>query len=1020
MREARMTRRQLFGAAGSVAAGAVAATALSGCSSTGAGMTRTAPETPDPAQAKDAAYKVAARIQDEGTVLLKNSGVLPLAKGSTVMPFGRAYLDPIYGQLTPGGSAKWSVDPVTPEQGLSAFSIDGSAADAMRAAGDPEALEEAEGTAPAGKAGSLLGGDCRIYEYDPSIYDGIAENREATGIVFVTRAGQEGQDQKMDAYSDGTPHYLALSQSERGAIAAAKRVCGAVIVVIVGSAPMEVGDLMSGDLEVDAIIHYGHPSERGFSEFSTILDGDVNPSGRTVDTWSRDFTADSSFASIGTHTYDNLPIKSGGYGSSGEFMRTFNEYQEGMYMGYRYYETAALVDPSFSYDDAVVFPFGFGLSYTTFSQSLDSVTADDERVVARVTVTNTGSAAGKDVAQLYVTSPYTELDQSAGIEKPACQLADFAKTDLLAPGQSQTLELSLDREDMASYCYTHENPNGTVGCYVLEAGDYVVSLRENSHTVIDQATVTQDETLWFDGTDAEHTRRSEREAQSVLDDQGRPVEDPTQAYVAASNRFQASSDYMRAQSRILSRANWSGTQPVFEATKSIDDEFAKDHDLFVTFDPKTDPRFGDVEGSLVYAAEAPTSGAKNGLVASDLRGAAYDDPMWDALLDQIDWDADKASIVRNFSGDAYVTAAIDSIGLPATIDMDGANGLKVQGTDNGYDMTKSCSYGYEPLAAATWSKDLLYQMGEAIGTEGLAHGISGWYSPGLNLHRSFFSGRVFEYYSEDPVLTGKLAERIVSGTGDKGMYCYLKHFALNDTETGRSELICTWADEQTMRELYLRPFEIALKGARKTVRYTSDDSGSIAEKVMRAGTAVMAAQSCIGTTIGHCNYALLNDVLREEWGFEGMVISDYWVWNGDNHRDLAMRVGCDTYLCVNMPAMWSISDYDSPTARVCMRRAIHNLAYAVVNSSAMQGMVPGSVQHTEESPWWGIVRGVDIAVGALVAGGVALIVRRTKAEREHPERYKRSKRKQAKLDRKLAEKAAGDKSASEKDAGEKN
>jgi beta-glucosidase len=281
---------------------------------------------------------------------------------------------------------------------------------------------------------------------------------------------------------------------------------------------MEVGDLVSGDLEVDAIVHYGHPSERGFSELSALLDGDVNPSGRTVDTWSRDFTADPSYVSVGLHTYDNLPITSGSYTDGGEFMRTFNEYQEGMYMGYRYYETAALVDPSFSYDDAVVFPFGFGLSYTSFAQSIDSLTADDQRVVARVTITNNGSAAGKDVAQLYVTSPYTELDQAEGIEKPACQLVDFAKTGLLQPGQSQTLELAFDREDMASYCYTHENPNGTVGCYVLEAGDYVVSLRENSHAVIAQATVTQDETLWYDGSDLEHTRRSERDAQSALDD----------------------------------------------------------------------------------------------------------------------------------------------------------------------------------------------------------------------------------------------------------------------------------------------------------------------------------------------------------------------------------------------------------------------------------------------------------------------------------------------------------------------
>lgn len=996
-----INRRQFLAGGGALVAG-VAATAglgLTGCSS--AGATTVEPERPDAEAAREAAYEVAARVQDEGTVLLRNEGVLPLAAGSTVMPFGYAYLSPIYGQLTSGGSAKWAVDPVTPEQGLAAYSIDTAAADAMRAAGDPYALVEAEGTAPAGEAGSMLGGDCKICEYDPAIYDGLAESPEATGIVFVSRSGQEGQDQKFDAYEDGTPHYLALSQYERGTIAAAKRVCGSVVVVIVGSAPMEVADLTSGELAVDAILHYGHPSERGFAELSALLSGEVNPSGRTVDTWSADFTADPSYVSIGTHTYTNMPITSGSFTDGGEFQRTFNEYQEGVYMGYRYYETAALVDPSFSYEDAVVFPFGYGLSYTTFSQTLDSLGAGerDGELVARVTVTNTGEAAGKDVAQLYFSAPYTQTDQDLGIEKPACVLVAFDKTDELAPGASQTLELSFDWEDMASYSYRHENPDGSVGCYVLEAGDYVVSLRANSHDVISERTIAREDTLWYDGSDAEHVRRSEREAQSRLALDGTVEEDPGATYVPATNRFQQSSDYMNTDSRILSRADWAGTQPTYVAEKEISDEFAEGQDLFVTFDPENDPTYGDVEGSLVYAAEEPASGADNGLVASDLRGAYYDDPRWDQLLDQIDWDADRDGIIQNFSGDAYVTAAIPSIGLPATVDMDGANGLKVNGMgDGGYDMTKSCSFGFQPLMASTWNKDLLYEVGTALGKEGLAHGISGWYSPGINLHRSFFSGRVFEYYSEDPVLSGLLAERVVSGAGDQGLYCYLKHFALNDTETGRAALICTWADEQTMRELYLKPFELAIKGARMTIRYTTDDAGTVGERTMRAATAVMAAQDGVGTQLGHTNYALLTEVLRNEWGFEGMVISDYWVWSGDNHRDLALRVGCDSFLCMSVPAMWSISDYDSPTARAAMRKAIHNIAYAVVNSNALQGMAPGSRTVTETSPWQYGVWGLDAVAALLVAGGVALMVRRTRDEREHPERYKRGKKAQAKLE----------------------
>lgn len=955
----------------------------------------------DAEQAKDDAYQVAAQVQDEGTVLLKNDGALPLVKGSVVMPFGDAYLNPVYGQNASGGSAKWVKDPVTPEEGLSAFTIDSSAVDAMEAAGDPEVLEEAPGTLAAGKAGSALGGDCRIYEYDPSIYDGIEENKDATGIVFITRSGQEGQDQKYDAYSDGTPHYLALSQNERGTIAAAKAKCGHVVVVLVSSAPMEVGDLMSGDLAVDGLIWYGHPGERGFSELSDILDGDVNPSGRTVDTWSSDFTKDPSYASIGVHTYSNLEATSLSVNHGGTYERTYNEYQEGVYMGYRYYETAAEVDPNFDYSKAVVFPFGYGLSYTSFNEELESVSVDAGTVTAKVRITNTGSVAGKDVAELYTSSPYTELDQEAKIEKPAAELRAFAKSKLLDPGESQELRLTFSEEDLASYCYTHENPDGTTGCYVLEAGTYDVSLRSNSHDIVASQSIDVVDTTWYDGSDAAHVREAEKAAQSKLDDNGNPIIDNSTTYTAATNRFQQSSDYMNTDSHILSRSDWAGTQPESTDGKEISPQFTERQDLFMTFDPKTDPEYGDVEGSKVYAAEQPTSGAKNGLTVSDMRGLDYDDPKWDELLDQIDWNADKKDIIRNFSGDAYLTSPISSIGLPKTVDEDGANGLKVQGDDAGYDMTKTSSFGFAPLMSATWNRDLIYQVGSALGRESLAHGINGWYAPAINLHRSFFSGRIFEYYSEDPLLSGKMAASIISGAGDQGMFCYVKHFAMNETETGRAKLICTWADEQTMRELYFKAFEIALEGGRMTVKY-SGENGEMKSRVMRAGTAVMAAQPCIGTRLGHTNSALLEDLLRGEWGFKGMVISDYWMWNGDNLRDLCIRNGCDTYLNMDIPIIWSVSDYDSATARSSMRNAIHNIAYAVANSNATEGMAPGAVQTIGISPWVWLIVGVDAIAIAFLVGGIYLMRRRAKAELANPSAYRRGKRAEARLQKKLS------------------
>lgn len=971
----------------------------------------------DSSGSTEAAYAVAKRVAEEGSVLLKNNGVLPLAAGSTVMPFGRAYLSPIYGQLTSGGSAKWVIDPVTPEEGLGAYTIDNAVADLMRAAPDPKGLTEAPGTLAAGEAGSMLGGDCKIYEYDRAIYAGLAPVSGETGIVFITRAGQEGQDQKYDAYSDGTPHYLALSEDERGAVKAAKEACGRVVVVLVTSAPMELAQLMEGELEADAILWIGHPGERGFAVLSDLLSGAVNPSGRTVDIYPADFTKDPTYQNLGEFHYSNLEVTKPGFmpGSADTYQRMYTEYQEGVYMGYRYYETADFMDDGFVYGEldgqgafvapgAVCYPFGYGLSYTTFRQELLGVAEKNGQLTAQVKVTNTGSAAGREVVQIYYTAPYTDMDIQNKIEKPVVNLIAFDKTQSLEPGASETVELTFAKEDMASYCYTHQNPDGTTGCYFLEDGEYTISLRANSHDVIDEAVVSQSSAIWYDGSDDDHIRQREKDAQSGMNADGTltgtPADPKAAAWINATNQFQTSSDYMNTDSVILSRADWAGTQPQMAPNreKEISQQFADQLGIETSFDVNTDPSFGNVEGSLVYAAQAPTSNADNGLVLSQLRGLDYFDPKWDELLDQIDWEKDQNGLLLSFTGAAYATGAVDSIGLPATIEMDGANGLKVGGmTDDGsgYDMTKSSSFGFAPLMAATWDTELIYEVGAAFGQESLQSGINGWYCPAINLHRSVFNGRVFEYYSEDPVLSGKLAAAVISGAGDQGMFCYVKHFALNDTDTGRDKLSNFWADEQTMRELYLRPFETAIEEARMTIRYYDGD-GTMTEKTMRAATAVMPAQNCVGTTVGHANYPLLNNVLREEWGFQGMVVSDYWVWGENSLRDLCLRTGCDTYLCMFMPAVWGLTDYDSPTARSVMRTALHNIGYAVANSNAMQGVAPGAMMKTAMSPWVKLLIGADVVIGALLAGGVVWIVLRAKQEKAHPKQFKQKAPKKAK------------------------
>lgn len=312
------------------------------------------------------------------------------------------------------------------------------------------------------------------------------------------------------------------------------------------------------------------------------------------------------------------------------------------------------------------------------------------------------------------------------------------------------------------------------------------------------------------------------------------------------------------------------------------------------------------------------------------------------------------------------------------------------------DMSKSSSFPFAPVIAATWNVDLLYNVGAAFGQESLQNGVNGWYCPAINLHRSPFSGRVFEYYSEDPILSGKLAAACISGAGDQGMVCYLKHFALNDTETNRSQLCTTWATEQTMRDIYMKAFEIAVEEARMTVKYTADENGTTATRVMRATTGIMPAQNSVGDCLGTCNYNLLNNVLRKEWGFRGMVITDYWIWGDNNLRDLCIRTGSDAYLCMSMPAMWNLNDYDSATARWAMRNAIHNISYALANSNATQDSAPGTTFRMSTSPWKIAANAAIVVIWVLVVALIVLMVRRTKDAKLHPENYKPRKQKKVK------------------------
>lgn len=921
-------------------------------------------ETSSLTEAKRISDEFAQKVANEGIVLLKNKGLLPLSKGTVLTPFGRGFLDPAYSGT--GAAATTDKNRISPEQGLSKyFSIDKSACEAMSGA-NPSYPNAARNTPALDADRNSLqavmdkGKSTRIPEYNPAIYDRLEEQvKGQVGVVVIRRDGSEGMDKRTDPYEDGTRHYLALTSAELGTIAAAKRLCGQVLVVLNTANPVELGPLMSGRYEADAILWTGNAGSRGFAALGDIVVGKVNPSGHLTDTYPTDFTQDPTFANFGEFHYSNATVSDNTLigdlvpnGSFGTIQRPFVEYREGIYIGYRYYETAAVEDDTFVYGEldgqggsvregAVAYPFGYGLSYTSFDQHLTQVDMDaNGRIQVSVEVTNTGDRAGKELVQIYYSAPYTEADKEAGIEKSATVLAAFSKTGILQPGESQKVDLHFHRDDMASYDYHHVNADSTVGAYILEEGDYSIQLKANAHEIIDSRDLHVDRTFVFEG---ETLDDGDRVAQSELDERGLPTGRPEKgSWHPVSNHFQSLNTYMDDPAVVqLSRRDWLHTHPVIlpGRTRTAPQYALEEFDRYTEFDPRTDKDLGNGETSSIRCDQSPVSGRKNHLSLIDLRGLPYTDPLWDRLLDQIDWKRDKTDIRQLLFMAAYQTKDILPLGKPLTVDKDGAMGWSVKGAS---------SWVGANVMASTWNTDLLHRVGSCMGEEALEAGINGWYAPGINIHRSPFAGRAYEYYSEDGLLSGKLAAACISGAGDKGVFSYMKHMVLNDQESFRSEGLATWANEQAIREIYLRPFQIACREAMTDIRYL-DDHGRMHSKTMRAATGIMSAQNLIGGVIGFGHHGLLTDVLRGEWNFQGAVVTDLFMSKSKSERDLTLRAGSDMYM-IQTPGYYAL-DYDSPTARGAMRKAIHHISYMIVNSNAMNGITPKSKLRVSPSPW---------------------------------------------------------------------
>lgn len=864
-------------------------------------------------------------ITAEGVVLAKDEdNVLPVASGSKLNVFGWSSTNPCYGGT--GSGALNTAYPVTDLlTGLHDAGIETNE-ELSKFYTDYKADRPSVG---------MVEQDWTLPEPNVNLYtDEMMENAKAfsdTAMVVITRVGGEGADLPTDmasvadgswirrvaqaygsergtAYYNGTyddslnegndwdkgDHFLQLSNREEDLLDLVTSNFDNVILVYNGANAFQM-DFLKDYPQIKGVLLCPGTGQSGFEGFGKVVSGEVNPSGRTADTYVSDLTAAPWWNNFGDFKYTNtedLNSDASFFDPEGA-TPSFVNYVEGIYVGYKFYETAA-DEGLINYDDEVVFPFGYGLSYTSFTKEMSSITSDGTNLNFTVTVTNTGSAAGKDVVEIYSNPPYT----NGGIEKASANLLDFAKTNELAPGESQTMEFSIPVEDLASYDYQ------TNGCYVLEAGDYIISANNDSHNVADSKTYTV-------ASDIIYNESNKRSSDAV----------------AATNEF----DFAEGEVTYLSRAD--GFANYAEATAAPANYEMSDADKAVFYNAHSYTESG-YEADDDANAEDITTGAKNGLKLVDLRGVDYNDPKWDDLLDQMTIE-DMQQLI-GFGG--YQTAAVTSIEKVRTNDCDGPASI-----NNNFTGVGSVGFPAATLIGMTWSKELAYSFGDSIGEMANEMDTSGWYGPAMNIHRTAFAGRNFEYYSEDGVLSGVMASNAIKGAQEHGVYAYMKHFALNDQEGNRTSMAATWSNEQAIREIYLKPFEMSVKDA---------DSH-----------AVMSSFNYIGNRwAGGCS-ELLKNVLRGEWGFVGFVETDYFGVYGYMTADQGVRNGSDLMLCTTG------NDFNTVTvltnsSKQALREASKNILYTVVNSRAYaeENLNPGM-------PKWKIIMiGADVIVALLIVG----------------------------------------------------
>ena len=857
-------------------------------------------------ETNEEAAEVAEEIMEDGIVLLKNESLLPLNETKKLNIFGWESINPAYGGAGSGGINDL-YDIVSLNQGLenAGFSINQELVDFYNnyGADNPEmSIQKQSWTLP----------EPPVDTYSDELIKSAKEYSDVAVVVLSRKAGEGHNDIPMDvrkaAYDNNSDeyddfpegeHYLQLSQTERDMVDMVCSNFDNVIVVYNGANQFELG-FADEYPQIKSVVWCPGTGNVGFNALGKVFSGEVNPSGKTPDTFIYDMTTAPWWNNAEKTEYTNLAdmaVEGMNAGTAQVYAPAFTNYVEGIYVGYKYYETAAQ-EGAIDYDKTVQYPFGYGLSYTEFEQKMGELEEKDGQISVDVEVTNTGDVAGKDVVEVYYKPPYT----NGGIEKSSANLIEFEKTDLLQPGESQTVTVTFSIEDMASY---DEN---NAKAYVLEKGDYVISINSDSHTALDQKTYTADKDVVYKG---ENKRAS--------DD------------TAATNVFEDAKGDVTYLSRADHFANYEEATAA-PASAELGEPYVSEYHLNSNFDKTTYLNDEDV---------MPTTGADNGLTLADMRDADYDDPRWEKLLDQLTVD----EMANMIAMAGYQTAAMDSVGKVATLDFDGPAAI-----NNNFTGVGSIGFPIEVVVASTWNKELAQAWGECMGKISQEMGAEGWYAPGMNTHRTAFGARNYEYFSEDGVLAGNMGANAVEGARKYGVYSYIKHFALYE---GNAKMVSVWSNEQAIREIYLKPFEISVKQG--------------------GANAVMVSWSFLGDKwTGECSN-LMNTVLRDEWGFRGMALTDFFRNNGHGfmNADAALANGVDAMLSTFNGEENNVANPEHPTAVLQMRNACKNVMYTVVSSWAYDG----EHEETGMENWKKAGIGIDIVIALFMAGMEVLVIR---------------------------------------------